>query len=64
MYTAHSFTMQMNRDEQIRILSEINDQLVMMVLEQGRYIREMERMQKWNRLNTLKAETQSSSEEQ
>lgn len=64
MYTAHSFTMQMNRDEQIRILSEINDQLVMMVLEQGRYIREMERMQKWNRLNIPKAETQSSSEEQ
>lgn len=53
----------MNRDEQIQILSEINDQLVMMVLEQGRYIREMERMQKWNRLNILKTETQSSSEE-
>lgn len=64
MCTEHSSGTQMNRDEQIRILSEINDQLVMMVLEQGRYIREMERMQKWNRLNTLKAETQSSSEEQ
>jgi RNase P subunit RPR2 len=43
-------------EERIRRLADMNDQLVTTVLEMSRYIREMERMQRWNRLNMQNTE--------
>lgn len=40
-------------EKQIEKLSRINDELLTSNLELSKYIREMERMQKWNRLSTL-----------